>query len=335
MSRRFSEMNQVRLGFAGLVACALVVGLSFNVGAIRAAMFGTDYEAVFAESGGLKKGDDVRVAGLTVGSVRSVGIEGTAVVVDFTVEDLELGDRSTAAIKSDNALGRKFVQIVPGGDGRTETIPLERTTAPYGVTEALGDLSATTAELDVDQLEKSLSSLSSMFAETPEELRDAVRGVGRLSESISSRDTELAQLFEKAESVTGVLADRNIELTRLMGDGALFFEEITARRQVIHDLLVNARAVARELDALVEDNEDTIGATLDELAGVIAVLDKNEENLEYAVQNLGGFIRSLGEAVGGGPFFYAYLQNLAPVDMAPVIADLLRNDGAATGGGGG
>jgi len=327
-------MNQLRLGIVGIVVAALVVAVSVNIGGIRASLFGTDYSAAFVESGGLRKGDDVRVAGLTVGTVRSVGIDGTAVTVEFTAEGLDLGDRTTAAIKSDNALGRKYVQVVPAGEGQVDSIPLERTTAPYGVTEALGDLSATTAEVDVDQLEKSLDSLSTMFADTPEEFGAAVRGVGRLSASISSRDAELSRLFEKAKSVTGVLADRNVELTRLMGDGALFFDEIRSRRQVIHDLLVNARAVAAELGGLVDDNEDTIGPTLDQLKGVIAVLDKNDDNLEYAIQNLGGFIRALGEAVGGGPFFYAYLQNLAPVDMAPIIADLLRNDGETSGGAG-
>src|SRR3546814_19640537 len=79
---------------------------------------------------------------MTVGSVRSVEIEGTAVTVEFTVEESDLGRKSAAAIKSDNALGRKYLQVVPAGEGRLEKIPLERTTSPYGVTEALGDLSA-------------------------------------------------------------------------------------------------------------------------------------------------------------------------------------------------
>lgn len=334
MSRRFSEMSQIRIGLVGLVIVMLLVAVSVNIGAIRSALSGTEYSAAFAESGGLRAGDDVRVAGLPIGSVSSVRIEGTAVAVDFTAEGLELGDETTAAIKSANALGRKYLQLVPRGDGQDETIPLERTVAPHGVTEALGDLTSTTAEIDVDQLEQSLDSMATMFSDTLKEFRAALRGVSRLSESISSRDAEIARLFEKARSVTGVLADRNVELTRLMTDGSSFFAMIRARRQAIHDLLVNARAVAKELDGLVADNEDTIGPILKELGGVIAVLDKNRGNLDYALKNLGGFIRSLGEAVGGGPFFYAYLQNLAPVDMAPVIAELLRNDGSTTGGGG-
>src|SRR3546814_6088863 len=106
-------------------------------------------------------------------------------ILEFTVEESDLGRKSAAAIKSDNALGRKYLQVVPAGEGRLEKIPLERTTSPYGVTEALGDLSANTAEIDVDQLEKSLTSLTTMFTDTPDEFRQALQGVARLSTSIS------------------------------------------------------------------------------------------------------------------------------------------------------
>src|SRR3546814_622140 len=268
MSRRFSEMNQAKIGVIGLVTVALVAAVSLNIGAIRGALFGTVYSAVFKESGGLGPGDDVRIAGMTVGSVRSVEIEGTAVTVEFTVEESDLGRKSAAAIKSDNALGRKYLQVVPAGEGRLEKIPLERTTSPYGVTEALGDLSANTAEIDVDQLEKSLTSLTTMFTDTPDEFRQALQGVARLSTSISSRDTQLAALFEKARSVTGVIADRNAELMTLMSDGSAFFSEIQSRRQVIHSLLVNAHSMATELEDFVDDNVDELGPTLDALTKV-------------------------------------------------------------------
>lgn len=330
LNKRFSERNQLRVGVTGLVLVALLIGLAVNVGKIRAHLLGVEYSAAFTESGGLRPGDDVRVAGLTVGAVEDVRIEGTHVAVTFSIEDVDLGDRTEAAIKSDNALGRKFVQLVPGGAGVAEEIPLERTTAPYGVTQALSDLTETTGELDVKQLAESFDTVADMFAHTPPEFREALRGVSRLSRAISSRDADIGVLFEKARGVTGVLAQRNTEITQLMTDGAAFFDEVEARRLVIHQLLVNTKLVARELNDMVDENEATLRPALRELQGVIRLLDRNADNLEYAVQNLGGFIRALGEAVGGGPFFYAYLQNLVPTDMAPIISDLIRQDPGET-----
>ena len=45
----------------------------------------SDYSAYFAEAGGIKPGSDVRVSGMSVGRVSEVSLEGTKVLVDFTV----------------------------------------------------------------------------------------------------------------------------------------------------------------------------------------------------------------------------------------------------------
>ena len=66
-------------------------------------------------------------------------------LVDFTVRNgVELGDRTEAAIKTETVLGNKMLEITPRGDGTlTGTIPLERTTSPYDLPTALGDLTTT------------------------------------------------------------------------------------------------------------------------------------------------------------------------------------------------
>lgn len=322
--KRFSERNQVMVGLCGLVITALVLTLAMSIGKLRLAAFGSEHTAQFVESGGLKKGDDVRVAGLNVGTVKSVEIEGTHVAVGFALEGIDLGDRSMAAIKSDNALGRKYLALNPKGNGDVDSIPLARTSSPYGVSEALQDITATTGELDVDQLAKSFDSMSSILEATPQSFRSAIKGVGALSESLSSRDDALRSLFDNAEGVTGVLARRNVELTQLMSDGSAFFGELEARRAAVHSLLVNTRAAAAEINGLVDDNSQTLRPVLEELQGVISILDRNKSSLEFALTKLAPYIRSLGEAVGGGPFFYAFLQNLVPADLAPIIPDLIR-----------
>ena len=75
----------------------------------------------------------MRVSGLSVGRVSGVKLDGTKVLVDFTVRNgVELGDRTEAAIKTETVLGTKMLELTPRGDGElTGTIPLERTKSPY------------------------------------------------------------------------------------------------------------------------------------------------------------------------------------------------------------
>ncbi|MCW2830568.1 MAG: hypothetical protein JWP31_1260, partial [Aeromicrobium sp.] len=180
---------------------------------------------------------------------------------------------------------------------------------------------------DVDQLAESFDSVSKTFANTAPELRQALDGVGELSKSISSRDAELRTLLRRANGVSSVLSDRSAEITRILQSGAQLFEELDARRLVIHELLVNSRRAASQLTGLVDDNNKQIKPLLRDLRTTIKVLNDNEANIESVLDGYPRYARSLGEAVGGGPFFYAFVENLvAPVDLAPVLPELIRRE---------
>ena len=82
------------------------------------------YSAYFTEAGGIKPDSDVRVSGLSVGRVSSVKLDGTKVLVSFTVdEDVALGNRTEASIKTETVLGTKMLEITPRGDGSSRADP--------------------------------------------------------------------------------------------------------------------------------------------------------------------------------------------------------------------
>ena len=323
LRRHARELNLLRVAFVGVALLAVLVVAALRIDTIKTALVGDRYVAQFANAAGLRDGADVRIAGLTVGEVTKVEINRAHVDVTLSLAE-RLGDRTRAAIKTDNVLGTKFLQVTPAGRGDVERIPASRTSVPYDVTDALDDLTATTGRIDVGQLAKSFESVSEVLDATPPELRSAVDGVGRLSQTISSRNEELRQLFDHSKGVSALLADRNEQLTSIMTNGNQLFGEVDQNRRLIHELLGNTSAVTAQLRGLAADNDSTLGPALDELSSVNAILTRNEDNLEYVLQNLGGYVRSLGEAVGGGPFFYCFIQNIAPSNILPVLPELLN-----------
>lgn len=322
--RRFSEMHQGRVGVVGLVLVVIAVGVCLRIGAIRDAIEGGGHTAEFAQAAGLVPGDDVRVAGMTVGTVHSVGIDGTHVDVRFSTRGIPLGDRTTAVIKTDDALGGRYLALEPAGAGDGTVIPLSRTTAPPGVTEELGRLTTTVGRIDVAQLSKSFDAVSGILEATPHSFRQSVRGVGALSRAVSRRDASLRVLLQHSSSVTGILAQRRSELIGLMTDGSALFSEIQRRRTVVHSLLVGARLASVQLGGLMNDNRGILDPALTQLRGLIATLDRNKKNLEFIVQQFPGFLRGLGEAVGSGPFFAAYVDNLAATNLVPLLPTIFK-----------
>jgi len=323
--KKFSEFNQSRIAVVGVTVAALIVAVSLNVSKISAA-FETHYAAEFERGGGIRSGDPVRVSGVTVGVVRDVALQDDHVEVVFTADGIHLGAETSARIRSDNALGAKFLDLEPAGDGSLETIPVDRTEGSYDVTNALADLTRAEEDLDVGQLAESLDTLATTFDGTTPALKSAIVGVGRISESVALRDEELRRLFRNANSVSALLADRSQDIMQIVTDGNALLRELAARRLVIRDLLANAEAATHQLRGLVTDHDDTLKPALEKVRGLAEILERNKANLSFVLSHLAPYARSVGESVGAGPFYFAYVANLVATDIAPIIPDLIRNE---------
>jgi phospholipid/cholesterol/gamma-HCH transport system substrate-binding protein len=314
----FRERNPVVIGAVGLGVIAAMLLLAFNIDKIPL-LAGSGHSAALSEAGGLKPGDDVRIAGVKVGKVTSVDLEKTHVRVDFTVGgSTKLGDRTSAAVRIKTILGQKYLSLDPAGKGSLSgEIPLSRTRSAYDVVEAFSDLATTTDAIDTDQLATSLDTIADTFRDSPDEVRAAVEGLGRLSRTVASRDDELSSLLKHANGVTGVLSARNAEIVSLLSDGDLLLQELRTRRQDIHTLLVNTATLADQLTGLVRDNREAIRPALANLKNVLAVLETNQANLDRSIRLLAPFVRVFANTVGNGRWFDTYIQNLVPLPGGP------------------
>ncbi|MQA81392.1 MAG: MCE family protein [Streptosporangiales bacterium] len=314
----FREMNPVPIGVIGIaIICCLLVA-AFNIESVPLIGGGKTFRAAFTEAGGLKVDDEVRIAGVRVGKVEDVSLAGKRVRVDFRVDDEEtwVGDRSGAAIKIRTLLGEKYLALVPKGTepmAEDAEIPTSRTLAPYDVVEAFSGLTETVQKIDSRKLAEAFDTVSTTFADSPDEVKASLRGLTRLSRTISSRDAKLKELLASSKGVTKVLSDRNEDFTRLLRDGEKLFKEVRARRVVIHQLLVNTVVLSTQLTKLVEENRAQIRPALKYLARVVAVLQKNQNNLDRSITSLATFVNLFGNVVGTGRWFDAYIQNLVPL----------------------
>lgn len=301
------------LGIIGLVVATAVSLSALQIDRLPFIRSGATYTAYFTDAGGLVSGDQVQVAGVRSGRVEQVNLDGAKVYVRFTLnEKIVLGNKTSAAIKTNTLLGRKSLEVTPAGSGSTrpaDTIPLDRTTSPYSLTDALGDLTNTVKDLDMDRVNRTLDALSTTFADTPAPLRSALDGVTQLSRSLNARDKALTELLGRAQNVTKVLADRGNQINALLVDGNALLGELDRRRSALSQLIVYINGLAQQLTGLVNDNEAQLKPTLDRLNSVLALLQSNKDNLSKALDGLGPFSAALGEQVGSGPYFQAYVSN--------------------------
>jgi phospholipid/cholesterol/gamma-HCH transport system substrate-binding protein len=314
MAIPFRERNPLPIGAAGLLVIALLLVLAFNIQSIPLIGGGDHYRAAFSEAGGLLKGDDVRIAGVKVGKVEGVDLAGDHVVVDFKVtEPVAFGTTTGASVRMKTLLGQKYLALEPGGSGQLKEgteIPLDRTVSSYDIVNAFSDLTTTTERIDTGQLAKSLTTLATEFKDSPKDVRDALDGLSRLSQTIASRDAELKRLLASANSVSGTVAQRNKAVESIIKNADLLLVELDKRREDIHTLFVNTSKMAQQITGLVRDNRAELKPALDQLTKVLAVLEKHEQDLGDTIAAMAPFTRLFSNVLGNGRWFDTYIQNL-------------------------
>lgn len=328
MMKPLAERNRIAVGATGIVVLLVLIVAVFSYDRIPFIKGTSDYSAFFAESGGIKSGSDVRVSGLSVGRVTSIDLDGMKVRVGFTVrDDIELGDRSEAAIKTETVLGNKFLELTPRGDNSLAgPIPLERTRSPYDLTSALSDLATTISGLDTTQLSSALTTLADTFANTPPDLRVALDGLARFSDTLNTRDAKLRELLANANTVTGVLAKRSDQIAQLIVNANALLYELLSQRASVDALMNNLTAVAGQISGLVNDNRTQLKPALDKLNGVLGILDNRKGDLQRTLYLLRRYAMSFGEVLGSGPFFKASVVNLIPGQFSQPFIDAAFSD---------
>jgi phospholipid/cholesterol/gamma-HCH transport system substrate-binding protein len=324
----FSERNPFLIGAIGIGITVTLMVLSINYDKLLPVNRGKTYSAYFAEAGGLVPGNTVQVSGLKVGQVSSVDLDGPRVLVKFHVAgNVRMGERTEAAIKLKTLLGTKVLEVTPRGDGQLAgAIPLERTKSAYQLPDALGDLTTTISGLNTDRLSESLAVLSDTFSNTPPDLKAALGGLARFSQTLDERDTELRNLLSNANKATTVLAERSEKVVNLVANTNALLVQLQSQRQALDQISNNLSAAAQQVKSFIAENRSTLRPALDKLNEVLTIVDNRKERVQQAIVGLDHYSIRLGEAVSSGPFYKAYLVNLAPGQYVQPFIDAAFSD---------
>lgn len=318
------ERNKPVVGVVTLVLIIAVCVGAFFGRDLPLVGTGTSHQAHFAESAGLKSGDDVQVAGVKAGEVTGVELDGKRVLVDFRVDASRVGDKSRADIEIKTLLGEKMLVLEPKGEGElAEPIPVARTTAPFDIPDALNEFSRTTDELDTEQLAESFRTVSDTFRGAEQHLGPAVDGLADLSETVASRDEQLANLLQDTEGVSRIVADRDEQVGKLIEDGNLLLDELQQRRDAIHRLLTGTERLSGQLRGLVAEHEETLKPALRKMDQLTDLLSRNQENIGKIIESLAPYVRGFNNTVGNGRWFDGYICGLIPPPLK--IGELQTN----------
>jgi phospholipid/cholesterol/gamma-HCH transport system substrate-binding protein len=312
--RTLEGSNRVRNGLMGIVILLLVIGVGQSFASVPMLFATPTYYAQFADAGGINTGDKVRIAGVDVGQVRSMAIDGDRVVIGYSLGGTQIGTESRAAIRTDTILGRRNLEIEPRGSEPLKAngvLPLGQTTTPYQIYDAFFDVTKAASGWDTETVKRSLNVLSETIDQTSPHLSAALDGVARFSDTIGKRDDEIKQLLANANKIAGILGNRGEQINQLLVNAQTLLHAVNERYNAVSALLERVGSFSTQVKGFIDDNPN-LNHVLEQLRTVSDVLVARKFDLMDVLSTLSKFTASLGEAIASGPYFKVLLANLLP-----------------------
>ncbi|WP_370946118.1 MCE family protein [Amycolatopsis sp. cg5] len=294
--------NPLWVGVIGAAVIAVLVAGSVAFGELG--IGDARHEAEFAHSGGIRAGDEVRVAGMGVGEVTSTRLDGDKVLVSFrTRRGVHLGTATRASIKLATLLGGRYLELSPLGEGDlSDRITLARTSVPFDLQNVVQTGTPAVEQIDAVKLRESLQVLTDTFRGTPEVGRKALDGLSQVSEVVSKRQGQISQLISSADGITKLLNENRTQVFALMGQADVLLKKLVARKQLITNILTDFQQLTTQLQGLLNDNRPQLQPLLANLGGVTDILERNNAAVGEALKLLAPAARYLTNSVGDGDY---------------------------------
>ncbi len=239
------------------------------------------YQAVFSDAVGLGPGDEVRMAGVRVGTVSGVQLfHGTQALVSFDVDTAVPVTTSTlVAIRYRNLIGQRYVALVDAaGDGTTlaphSLIPESRTQPALNLTMLFNGFRPLLAGLspsDVNQLSFELVRVLQGEGGTVETLFSRI---GSLTGSLADRDQLIGEVIDNLNAVLGPIDARDQQLSALIGNLQRFTSGLSADRNAIGDSLGSINDLTGTVQQLLQQARPALKTDVAQLGALAAELDQ-------------------------------------------------------------
>jgi phospholipid/cholesterol/gamma-HCH transport system substrate-binding protein len=272
------------------------------------------YRAIFSDATGVVKGDDIRVAGVKVGSVKNVAIvDRTRAQVTFTVrEATEVTRSSTATIRYRNLVGQRYISVSQGvGDTSRlpddATIPLSRTQPALDLTVLFNGFKPLFAALSPADVNKLSYELIHVFQGEGGNLEGLLRSTGSVTQTLAERDQLIGDVITNLNVVLETIGNRDHQLSDLISQLRAFMAGLVQDKDAILNSLDSVSVLARETADITTGIRPGLVSSVKELRQVATNLNQGRDEIDRALQILPIKLEKIGRTAVYGSFFNFYL----------------------------
>lgn len=262
--------------------------------------------ALMSDATGVARHSRVRIAGIPVGTIESVRLEGDQARIDIRIDDdVPLYEDAAVTKVSSSLLGEYFLRITPGTEGRDQLEDGDR------IQVVVEGTSTDDIMRQVSDIAKDVRAVSQALANTvgsergEQNLRDTLENLARVTEALNET------VRENRESVRNILVNVEQLTSRGAPEVERILENVRVSTSEIRTMLAQAPTPegqpgeVRQIVDRVNRASESLERALEDIETVSGRLERGEGTLgrltkdERLINEVEGIAEGVGEFVGG------------------------------------
>lgn len=278
----------------GTAGVLILVLLAATVHLVRSHFFtARTITADFTTATAIYPGDEVRVAGVKVGTIASIDAYPTFTRMTLSVDrDVPIPADVKAVVVAQNLISARYVQLTPPykftgpqlADGAQ--IPLDHTAVPVEWDEVKTQLTRLATELGPRDGAQStaaarfIDSAANAMSDNGDKLRETLAqlsGVGRI---LADGSGDISGTIKNLQTFISTLRDSSTQIVQFQGRLATLTSVLDGSRSDLDDALTNVSDVVGEVERFVRTNRDRTTEQLQRLTNVTRTVVDQQRALE-------------------------------------------------------
>lgn len=287
----------------GIIALIAIVAVLATTGLAYVNPTGkTGYTAHLRTAGGVRPGDEIRIAGIKVGQVTGIRLDKTQVAMTFDVQhSVVVGSESTLDVKMLTPLGGHYVALDPKGAiplGRS-VLPAQHTSTPFEISDIIQTATPLIKEVNGQVIHDTFQEVANAAGKHPDALRDVLLSAHALTKSLSKMTTDFHRSLDFANNSLGAMNTGRQQIVTLTEELALLGQTYTAQSVDIIEYFATLNELARLVDRFMIWYGREVAPIANGIDDIIDTLVAHPERLGKAAIELGQTLQIVWPMLSG------------------------------------
>jgi phospholipid/cholesterol/gamma-HCH transport system substrate-binding protein len=283
------------------------------------------YRADFSDVSGLQVGDDVRIAGVRVGSVTGIEIvrHDTAQVSFSVAKSRPLPTSVVAQLRYRNLIGQRYLDIEQGPGNPNammrpgQVIPNTQTRPAVDLTVLFAGFRPLFQGLDASSINKLSGEIIAALQGEGGSLDLLFSTLGDLTNSLADKDQLIGQVVDNLAQVLTTVGDRDVQLSNLIVELKQFVSGLAQDRSTIGNAIDGINNLTTATAGLLTKARAPLKKDVVELTGLVGNLNEGSASVRDFIQQLPPTIAGLIRTASYGSWFNFYLCSLSGTITLP------------------